>query len=187
MTTDHAQNLRDLIAKRRAGVVRKIVRHRICLDVEVGAELAEVSAERDEEREKLHMRQMQEKASDSPRRITDRGTSPRLTELEDKYAELVERAKAASFVAVFQGLDSEQHARVMAEHEAGAEGADLDRPLCQAAFVRWETLDQHPVDMDREQALDMLTGLLNDMSRGEVRALGLKVGQATLDPLTLPF
>jgi hypothetical protein len=197
-TVDHAQNLRDLIAKRKAGVVRKTVRQDICMDVELATQYAELKADLDFTVTELKVKaQKAEQAGSGDQRMTSRGPvedDPKVIELRAKVAQLAPRVKAVSYKVVLQGLSSDQYHEAMALAKAVEDGAkdapaatDLDRIVCRKAFLRWEDQQGHPVDMPPEQGRDLLHGLLDSMSRGEVQQLANKVTRATLDPMSLSF
>lgn len=168
-----------LIQARKQKGSRPIVRHVICLDPELYAELEEAQQELKDQ----ILAEQDESAPAADRR--GGGLSPR-SQAEHRVAEVEKRIAEVSIVGVFKAFTSEvqaeRHDKLEKEREASPD--DLNALVLTSAreeilltFQHFEGPGRKRLDLDKSD----LETMLPDWSHGEVVSLANKIGRASTD------
>ena len=172
---------RALIQDRKAKDRRPIVRHIICLDPELFAELEEAQEELQEE---IRATIGQEDDSQPRRDRRAGGLSPR-SQIESRIEEIEGRIAAASIVGVFKAYRSDvqnQHFdELEREREANPDQANaLAEQYARKAIVDTFQHFEGPHRSRLDLTVDDLRDMLETWTQGEVTTLGNKITRASV-------
>lgn len=173
-----------LARERKAKRSRPIVRHVICLDPELYAELEEAQQELQEQ-----IRTEQREDGPKPDRRGG-GLSPRLV-AEERVAEVEKRIARVSVVGVFKAPPGDQQAQhidtLVKEQEDNPDRAQEiaerhSRETILRTFEHFEGPGRKRIDLGKEDLEEMLP----DWSQGEVFALANRVNRASTEAHEAP-